>query len=164
MKKWLERTGAPFFIIIIALFTLFNNLRHFIANRSDFDVIYRWELSGSFIGFLFLIMGVSLLFESRNKMATAYIFTIISCAILFIVGLIVLFMFDSDIGFIFDILIMLGLPLLYIALSFVKLKRIGKSELIPKHQLKKLEIVLSVAMLICFIVIVSTLVVFFVGG
>ena len=148
MKKWFNSTALPIFMITIALFMFFI----FTTNRNEFDIINRLYLSIFYLGFIFLILGISQFLESRGKMRISCILIIVVSIILLIAGLIILPLIDSERGF-FDILMMLGLPVVCIIVNFVKLKGIGKKLLITKNQFKMIEIMLTLVIVVSFVLI-----------
>ena len=152
MKIWLKKYGIGCLFIVAALLNLYSSARHFQFNRSEFDVIYRWELSGFIFGLIFLVMGVAQLFEARNKKRFSSIFMIVSSSILLVFGLIAMLVFDSDIGFFGDMIMMVGLPIFMIIINVIKL-RSGK-EIFPKKQLKAIDIALGLIIAVIFIWII----------
>ena len=161
MKNWLKRYGVGCLFIVAALFNLYSSVQHIRSNRSEFDVIYRWEISGISFGLVFLVAGVAQIFEAAGKKRIAHIFSIISGGILMILGLIAMFVFDSDIGFFGDMLMMVGLPGFLMVMNVIRMRSNGK-EILTKKQLKVVDTILILVIAVIFIWIILTF--SFMGG
>ena len=152
MKDWLKRHGVPFFMIITALFILYNGVHSFIFNRQESDVIYRWELSSFSRGLVFLTIGFTQIFEVNDRKRFAHIFNMICSSILIIFGFIAIFAFHSDFGFFDDMLWMVVIPLFMIIRSVSRLCGIRKDQhILTKKQLKTIDVVLTLAAIVFFV-------------
>jgi len=152
MKNWLKRYGISILFIGVALYMLYSNVLIFLSNRSEFDVVYRWQVTSFSLGLIFLTMGVAQLFEANGKKRFANIFSIICSSVLVIFGLIAMFVFDSYIGFWDDMLLMVGLPGFMMVISVIRLRSDGK-EILTKKQLKVIDIALSLVIVVIFALI-----------
>ena len=157
IKNWLKRYGIGCLFIVAGLFNLYNSVRHLQSNRSEFDVVYRWEVSSFVLGLILLMQGIAELFEANGKKRFARIFSIICSSILLVFGLITMFIFDSNIGFFGDVIMMVGLPIFIIVMSVIKLKS-KRKDIFTMRQLKAIDIVLAfiIFLIITWIILLFT--------
>ena len=166
MKNWLKRNKnyiAIIFIFFIALNSFYSGVQNFVNNRSQFEVIYRWELSSFYPSFFILAMGLWFFFDEIKKEHVANLVAIILGSILFIMGIPIMFVFDNNIGFFSDVLLMFVLSGLLIGVGLLKLSTDQKS-LITKKQLKRIDRILSICVFLIILTILILILSVYTGG
>ena len=143
MKKWLKIYGYSIFMMIIALYLLYNNIWLLINRRGEIDNIYAWEFIGIYTSLLMLLIAPYELFKANGKERIINIIHAISGGIMFISWLIIMFVFGDSIDLI-DTLMIFGASILLLVVSIARLHGVNKESLIVKKLTLSLALVLIV--------------------